>query len=590
MGHHWKTHQQHDGERFVQQRRHAPSDISRILERIISDDMPAYHASFFEGLKYVAIAALDADGRPWATLLAAPQISVSPPGLLDVRASLPPHDPFARCVLAGGASSQHPQRFALLGVDFTNRRRNKAAGVITAVSGDASNLRLTLQANENLGNCPKYITVRSLETRQRTPKPILDGTTADLSPQCLAVIAQASTIWLATCHDDAKHSERSDVGLNHRGGPPGFVRAYRDDTDGAWYLVLPDYSGNRFYQSLGNVQTDRRAGLLFVDFHTGNVCQVTGDAENIYDEEAAAIMPRVSLLTRIKVTSVVLIDGGVNLSQTSPDKMSPYNPPLRLLTCEGTTDAAVTASASATLVAVRRRTRNVAEFTFELDGLVPDNTRPGAYIVLAFANILGLPAYSHMNDGDPQSLNDDLVRTWTLSSLGPGNRVSITVKLVPSGAVSPFLHALARQTPLPRLTLPCLGVACDFSCIDSAGRVPPRMLWVAGGVGLTPFLAFQQGITARNLKSDVVLLYACRDDEAAMLEDFMQIDPKSIIVFSMTAPARGQHVQRRMQAADVTAFADRPAYLCGPAQLTTFVTKWLEDANCPAVHQEKFTF
>jgi len=67
------------------------------------------------------------------------------------------------------------------------------------------------------------------------------------------------------------------MGLNHRGGGPGFVRVYEEnkqtgderahdevlsESPTTTYVVLPDHSGNRFYQSLGNVQSDRLVGCL----------------------------------------------------------------------------------------------------------------------------------------------------------------------------------------------------------------------------------------------------------------------------------------------------------------------------------------
>ena len=49
--------------------------------------------------------------------------------------------------------------------------------------------------------------------------------------------------------------------LNHKGGPPGFVRV-----TGASELAFPDYDGNGMFKSLGNVTVNRNVGLLFIDF------------------------------------------------------------------------------------------------------------------------------------------------------------------------------------------------------------------------------------------------------------------------------------------------------------------------------------
>jgi hypothetical protein len=70
------------------------------------------------------------------------------------------------------------------------------------------------------------------------------------------------------------------VDISHRGGPPGFVRA-----DGE-VLTVPDYAGNRYYNTLGNLLLDPRCALLFVDFETGELTQLQGRAEIIWDLDA----------------------------------------------------------------------------------------------------------------------------------------------------------------------------------------------------------------------------------------------------------------------------------------------------------------
>ena len=52
---------------------------------------------------------------------------------------------------------------------------------------------------------------------------------------------------------------------NHRGGPPGFVRCLSGE-DGYTKFVYPEYSGNRLYQSLGNLMLEPKSGFFFPDF------------------------------------------------------------------------------------------------------------------------------------------------------------------------------------------------------------------------------------------------------------------------------------------------------------------------------------
>jgi hypothetical protein len=43
-------------------------------------------------------------------------------------------------------------------------------------------------------------------------------------------------------------------------------------------LCFPDYSGNLLFNTLGNLETDARAGLLFIDFQSGRTLHIIGRA------------------------------------------------------------------------------------------------------------------------------------------------------------------------------------------------------------------------------------------------------------------------------------------------------------------------
>ena len=62
--------------------------------------------------------------------------------------------------------------------------------------------------------------------------------------------------------------------MSHRGGRQGFLQV---DPEGV--LTIPDLDGNGYFNTLGNIRLSGRAGLLFIDFPTVDLLQVTGDAE-----------------------------------------------------------------------------------------------------------------------------------------------------------------------------------------------------------------------------------------------------------------------------------------------------------------------
>ncbi|MBU2980477.1 pyridoxamine 5'-phosphate oxidase family protein [Lentibacter algarum] len=554
-----QIHRSHKGELLLQERRNTPKELRAAIPQAIDRHMPQQHAEFFAGLPYLPLATLDQRGRPWVSLLVTISddnpsfgITVSGDNTTDVIAQANPFDPFARALQQAPISGGEKRLFAGVGIDFTNRRRNKIAGAISrAFVGAAGKIRLQLLSDQHLGNCPKYITVRSLAPTRRKAEVALDSfdsITSALPEAAKAVIDRASTVFLATKHiaKDDVASAQTDMGMNHRGGAPGFVRMYEETADDevTTYLVLPDHSGNRFYQSLGNIETDPQVGLLFPDFATGDVLYVTGEAENLLDDDAEALMPRVSLVTRIKVTGAVLVNEGLDLTLTSEEQLSPYNPPVKLLRQEleqlGHAPLIHEKTAiSATLVSTQTLSDTIMTFNFRLSSPIAAPL-PGGFGVFDFSGLLDR-GYSHMNEATPQLVNEDFVRTWTLSSapqfdrnaneFRPTDHVSVTVKCKPGGLLSNVLHDNAHTLIANTLPVAFKGTGAGFTCFakgpnGTAPTVPPKMLWIAGGVGITPFMSMWDGIvqiakTNPDLVStDIVLLFAGRDDDISVLNHF----------------------------------------------------------------------
>jgi predicted pyridoxine 5'-phosphate oxidase superfamily flavin-nucleotide-binding protein len=74
-------------------------------------------------------------------------------------------------------------------------------------------------------------------------------------PEEMQFIAERDSLYMATV------SETGWPYVQHRGGPPGFLKVVDDRT-----LAFADYSGNRQYISLGNIAADQRAALILMDY------------------------------------------------------------------------------------------------------------------------------------------------------------------------------------------------------------------------------------------------------------------------------------------------------------------------------------
>jgi hypothetical protein len=84
------------------------------------------------------------------------------------------------------------------------------------------------------------------------------------------MIAAADTAFVAS------GAPTAGFDISHRGGPPGFI-AVAGNT-----LTVPDFAGNHYFNTMGNLLLDPRAALLFVDWSDGSVLHLQGEAEIVW--------------------------------------------------------------------------------------------------------------------------------------------------------------------------------------------------------------------------------------------------------------------------------------------------------------------
>lgn len=85
--------------------------------------------------------------------------------------------------------------------------------------------------------------------------------------------------------------------VSHKGGAPGFVRVVDPRT-----IVFPSYDGNGMFLSMGNIATDGRIGMLFIDFETPHRIRVHADAVVSDTDPMMAAYPGADLVVRATVT------------------------------------------------------------------------------------------------------------------------------------------------------------------------------------------------------------------------------------------------------------------------------------------------
>lgn len=256
----------HEGELEVQERAGVRLEASRIANMIVPY-LPPVAQSFLRVQRLAVAGSIGSDGRIWASLL------TGEPGFLHaindetlaIRATLLPDDPLVDAL-------QQRVPLGLLAIDLATRKRMRVNGQATIRNGE-----IVIRAEQVYFNCPKYIQSRRLTYSDQWEQPPRSTRIQQLSPQQQAWLQRIDTFFIASAH------VQRGPDASHRGGMPGFVRV-----QDAKRLVFPDYPGNTMFQTLGNLVSDPRAGLLFIDFATGTTLQMTGKASVIWEEERIA--------------------------------------------------------------------------------------------------------------------------------------------------------------------------------------------------------------------------------------------------------------------------------------------------------------
>jgi uncharacterized protein len=259
----------HAGELAMQHSAGVADRMAEVGKRAIRDHLIDQHRQFYPLLPFVVLGSVDPAGNAWATLRAGHPgfMDAASPDRLTIRIPRDSGDP-------ADAGMEDGDSLGLLGIELATRRRNRLNG---PVSRDGSD-RFDLVVEQSYGNCPQYIQTRAFRFT-RDPMVVSDERSLLLEAtdeRLRALIRGADTLFVASYAE--RENGRRQVDVSHRGGKPGFVRI---DPDGV--ITVPDFAGNRFFNTLGNFLVNPKGGLVFPDWETGGLLQLTGDVEVILD-------------------------------------------------------------------------------------------------------------------------------------------------------------------------------------------------------------------------------------------------------------------------------------------------------------------
>ncbi|MGY6018291.1 pyridoxamine 5'-phosphate oxidase family protein [Streptomyces spinosirectus] len=287
----------HAGSRALQDRA-GVREAADHVGRAIGAGIKPVAAAFLELQPLLVLGAADpSTGAVWASPLAGTPgfVRATGPHQMSVTGGVRPADPLAAALATEGT------QVATIALDPRTRRRMRLNGRLRPTERG-----FAVAAERVFANCPKYIQRRESYEVRAGRGPGRTTRSGELSAPQREFIESADTFFVATVHEGR-------VEVSHKGGSPGFVRA-----GSAHGLSWRDYPGNSMFLTLGNLNSDPRAGLLFLDWETGAVLQLTGEARTEAGEDG-------ELTVRFAVTEVVQTPSAVPLRWSAPE-YSPANP------------------------------------------------------------------------------------------------------------------------------------------------------------------------------------------------------------------------------------------------------------------------
>ncbi|MCC6071975.1 2Fe-2S iron-sulfur cluster-binding protein [Massilia sp. GCM10020059] len=393
-----------------------------------------------------------------------------------------------------------------------------------------------------------------------------------LGPSEVAFIEQADHFYQATV------SETGWPYVQHRGGPAGFIRVMDDKT-----LGFADFAGNLQYISVGNLQHDDRIAMIFMDYANQRRLKLLGRARTVDiagEPELAQRLRDPGYHGRIERAFIIEVEG---FDWNCPQHITPrfteeqvgsmtaplhrqlrhLKDQLALASATSMPDAQGNGELALTVSGMRQLTSKVRAYELrDPAGQSLPAFQAGAHLevpVLLADGSLGIRCYSITSD--------------------PSQRQVYEIAVLREDGGKGGSRAVHEQLRLG-LTLRCSLPKNSFALDGKA----PRVVFVAGGIGITPIRSMLYEARARGQEFD--LHYAARSRrDAAFLEQLAAEFGARVTVY-----AADEGVRLDAQALLLSQPPGRQFYVCGPARL---VDAFLQGAAALGrdpglIHYERF--
>lgn len=568
----------HHGELAAQEKAGVPDFADKVHKTgFVRTFMPDQHREFFSGLPMISAGLLDKSGRPWATMLLG-EIgfiqSPEPDSLTST--SLPIMSKTLNLEIGTGA------KIGLCGVEVETRRRNRMNGTVVDTDGSP----FSIHVDQSFGNCPQYIQKRELEwatIQAENNEPEDYERSPTLSSQSKSLIKAADTFFIASRASVISDDPREGVDASHRGGKPGFLNINDDNT-----LSFPDFSGNRFYNTIGNIEADSRMGLFIPNLTTGDAVMITGHASVSWEDKRIAAFDGAQCIIDITVEESIYIPALLPISgklielwPVLEETGSWQKADVNMLKREGYRTFEITRT--------QRESSTISSFYFKpADGGSLEDYVPGQF----------LPIRLEIEGEEP------LLRNYTLSqapsdSSSSNKAYRLSIKREEQGRGSQVFHDQFTLGSRFEAASP-IG---DFFLDKSENPI----VMLSAGVGITPMIAMLDGLIKSGIQTTnprkLWFVHGAADSEARAFDNYLseqqQKYPWLIRYTTFSKPLAGDKIGEHYDAKgyvtidtlkSLLPFDNYQFYLCGPEKFMQSLYASLKNTgiNRANIHYEFF--
>lgn len=533
----------HPGELAVQALANE-ADVAQRNSTVVSKHIIKGALAFIDQQSMTVLSSTDENNHIWTSVL------FGEPGFIKARDDQhllinrqkiiqQPSDPLWRNI-------EKNSQVGLVIIELSTRRRLRVNGNIKLLP----NGQYEVTVAQAYPNCPKYIQRRQPNLSEdiltyQSSKPILG---VELTMEQLELIARSDSFFVGSGVDN-HHNDAS-----YRGGDPGFVSVVNKGQ-----LLIPDYKGNSMFNTLGNFASNAHAGLVFIDFESNKLLQLTGTAKVLWEQvDETNATGGTKRYWHFNVTSwqETILPPALNWTFF---EYSPHNPKPQVLT-----------PLSLMVSNIEQKSARIKLFKLKAkDGGILPAFEPGSHLPIEIK----------------LSATNTVLRHYSITSSSHDNRfyeIAVQQEKLGEGG-SNYMH---KQLRLGQ-TIEGQSPVNDFP-LSSPGK---HHILIAGGIGITPILSMLRHLSQKNESYEIH--YSVKSDgDLAFKDEIVKLAGESAHFYCSDGSNVAGVLPTRLDINSLFKHRNKSShvYVCGPIKMITAVKDEADESNWQEshIHYESF--